>query len=132
MIKSNDLGLLILRISIGAMMLLHGISKLDGISSLVTRFEGAGLPGIMAYGVYITEIIAPLLIIIGYRVRLSSLVFASGVLFIILFAHSEDIFTFSKHGAWGIELLGLYLFGSITLFFTGGGKIGVSSSNVWD
>jgi putative oxidoreductase len=102
--KNTDLGLLILRIAVGALMLLHGIAKLDGVSFIEGMIEGVGLPTFLAYGVYITEIVAPLFI----------------------------IFSLNQHGGWGVELLGLYLFGSITLFFSGGGKIAVSSAKKWD
>lgn len=130
--KNTDLGLLILRIALGTLMLLHGIAKLKGVSFIEGMLESKGLPFFMAYGVYITEIVAPLLIIVGYRTRLASTIYAFGVLFAMFLVHSSDIFSLSEHGGWGVELLGLYLFGSIVLFFTGSGKIAVSSSNKWD
>jgi putative oxidoreductase len=130
--KNLDVGLLILRISIGALMLFHGVAKLKGVSFIEGMLEGSGLPSFLAYGVYITEIVAPLLIIVGYRTRLASLVFAFGVLFAMFLVHSGDIFTLNQHGGWGVELLGLYLFGALALFFTGGGSMAASSSNKWD
>ena len=130
--KNTDLGLLILRIAVGGLMLLHGIAKLKGVSFIEGILDGAGLPSFLAYGVYITEIVAPLFIIVGYRTRLASIVFALGILFAMFLVHSGDIFSLTQHGGWGVELLGLYLFGSITLFFSGGGKIAVSSANKWD
>ena len=130
--KNKDLGLLVLRISIGVMMLLHGIAKLKGVSGIEGMLAGAGLPGFLAYGVYITEIVAPILMIIGYRMRLASVVYIFGVLFAMFLAHSSDIFTLNQHGGWGVELLGLYLFGAVALFFTGSGNMAVSSSNKWD
>jgi len=130
--KNTDLGLLILRIAIGALMLLHGFAKLKGVSFIEGMLNKNGLPAFLAYGVYITEIIAPLLIIIGFRTRLASAIYASGLLFALFLVHSEDIFTLTKNGGWGIELLGLYLFGAIALFFTGGGRMASSSSNKWD
>lgn len=130
--KNTDLGLLILRIAIGVLMLLHGIAKLKGVSFIEGMLEGKGLPSFMAYGVYITEIIMPILIIIGFRTRLASAGFAFGVLFAIFLVHSGDIFTLTQYGGWGIELLGLYLFGAIALFFTGGGKLAMSTKNKWD
>jgi putative oxidoreductase len=39
------------------------------------------LPAFSAYGVYITEIVAPVLILIGFRTRLASAVYVSGALF---------------------------------------------------
>ena len=130
--KNTDLGILILRIAMSVMMLLHGIAKLGGVSGIEGMLDGAGLPSFLAYGVYITEIVAPLFILVGYRTRLASIVYAFGVLVAIFLAHSGDIFSLNQHGGWGIELLGLYLFGAVALFFTGGGKIAVSTSNKWD
>lgn len=130
--KNTDLGLLILRISIGLLMLLHGIAKLKGVTGIEEMLSNAGLPAFLAYGVYITEIVAPVLILVGYRTRLASAVYIVGVLFAIFLAHSGDIFSLSPHGGWGIELLGLYLFGSLTLFFSGAGKIAISTSGNWD
>ncbi len=130
--SNNDLGLLILRITIGFLMLLHGIAKLKGVSFIEGMLDGKGLPSFLAYGVYITEIVAPILLIVGFRTKLAALVFAFGALIAMLLAHPTDIFSLSKYGGWEVELLGLYLFGAIALFFTGGGKYALSSKNKWD
>ena len=131
--KNNDFGLLILRITIGFLMLLHGISKfkggLDFISGMLVE---KGLPGFFAYGVIIGEILAPILIIIGFRTRIAALILAFNCLVAVLMAHSQDIFKLSDHGGWELDLLGLYFFTAIALFFTGGGKFATSKSNKWD
>lgn len=132
MSKNTDFGLLVLRIVVGALMLLHGIAKLKGVSFIEGRLESVGLPSILAYGVYITEIVAPLMLIIGYKTRLASLVFAIGMLSAILLVHTGDILTRTGSGGWGIELQALFLFGAIALFYTGGGKYAVNSGNKWD
>ncbi len=130
--KNIDIGLLILRFAIGALMLLHGIGKLTGISGIEGMMSSSGLPSFVAYGVYITEIVAPLLILIGYRTRLAAVVYVFGMLFAIFLAHSEDIFSLNEHGGWAVELPGLYMFGALALFLTGGGKYAVSNSKDWD
>lgn len=131
--KNNDFGLLILRITIGFLMLLHGISKLSGglefISGMLVQ---KGLPGFFAYGVLIGEILAPILIIIGFRTRIAALIYAFNCLVAVLMVHSQDIFKISDHGGWELELLGLYFFTSLALFFTGGGRYSVSKTNNWD
>lgn len=131
--KNNDFGLLILRITIGFLMLLHGISKfkggLDFISGMLVE---KGLPGFFAYGVIIGEFLAPILIIIGFRTRIAALILAFNCLVAVLMAHSQDIFKISDHGGWELELLGLYFFTAIALFFTGGGKFSISKKNNWD
>jgi len=130
--KNTDIGLLILRITIAGLMLFHGVAKLGHLDGIKNMVSSSGLPEFMGYGVYITEIIAPLLILIGLRSRLASFVFFLGMITIIFLAHSDTIFSISEKGALINELIYLYTFGALVLFFTGGGKYSVSTSNNWD
>ncbi|MDD4514243.1 DoxX family protein [Massilibacteroides sp.] len=131
--KNTSLGLLVLRLSLGILMLLHGVSKLfHGIGFIEQIVVGADLPSFVAYGVYIGEIIVPILLILGYATRFSALIFAINCLFAVFLAHGAELFTLSQHGGWAVELLGLYFFGALTLVFTGGGKYAVSHKHWWD
>jgi len=130
--KNTDIGLLLLRMTIAGLMLFHGIAKLSNLSGIKNMLTESGLPEIMAFGVYITEIIAPILLLIGFRTKLASLVFFFGMLSAMFLAHSGDIFALSKTGGLQIELILLYAFGALVLFFTGAGKYSVSSTNKWD
>lgn len=130
--KNINLGLLILRIAIGGLMLLHGIAKIGHTDFIGGMLAEKGLPSFLSYGVYITEIITPLLIIIGFRTRLSAAVYVLGALFALFLVHSAQLFLLNQNGGWELELLGLYIAGGLTLFFTGGGKIALSSRNQWD
>lgn len=125
--KTTDLGLLILRISVGGLMLFHGVSKIIGGISFLTENMGA-----IGYAVYIGEVVAPLAILLGWRTKIASVIFAINCLVAIAVAHSGEIFSISEHGGYALELLMLYLLGSIALFYTGAGKYAVSSSNKWD
>ena len=130
--KNTSLGLLILRIATGGLMLLHGIAKIGHTSFIGDMLVQKGLPSLLSYGVYLTEIIAPILILIGFRTRLSALVFVLGALFALFLVHSKELFLLNENGGWQVELLGLYIAGALTLFFTGGGNLAVSSTNKWD
>lgn len=130
--KDRDLSLLILRIGVGVLMLLHGIAKLKGIGFIEGMLVKNGLPAFLAYGVYLTEVIAPLLIIIGYRTRLAAIVLISGALFAMFLVHSADIFSLNQAGGWALELLGLYITGALALAISGSGKFALSSKNKWD
>lgn len=130
--KNIDLGLLILRVTVSFMMLLHGVAKLNEVSGIKSMLEKNGLPIILSYGVYITEIIAPIMMIIGFRTRLFSAVFTFGALFALFLAHSDQILSLSDKGGWAVELLGLYIFSSLALIFTGGGNYSISCKNNWD
>ena len=125
--KNTDLGLLILRISTGGLMLFHGVSKLiHGISFLVENM------GAFGYAVYLGEVLAPILILIGFRTRLAAVLLAVTCIVAVATAHAQEIFTISDHGGYALELLGLYFFGALALFFTGAGKYAVSKNNKWD
>ena len=65
-IKAADIGKLILRVSLGVLVLLHGIGKLISGPDFVLKIVGAaGLPMAFGYLVYLGEVIAPVLLIVG-------------------------------------------------------------------
>ena len=131
--QNKDTGLLLQRISIGVLILFHGIANMNSNYSFIKRLlNGMGVPEFIAHLGFIGEIIAPILIIIGFKARLASLVLALFMLTAILMAHTGDIFTLNQFGGWGIELQGLYLFGAIVIFFLGAGKYAVSNTSKWD
>ncbi|MFT8320052.1 MAG: DoxX family protein [Bacillus sp. (in: firmicutes)] len=77
MLLKNEIGALILRITLGALFLIHGIVKFQGgIENIVGWFESIGLPGFMAYGVALIEIIGGVALIIGLATRPVSALFA--------------------------------------------------------
>ncbi|OXB13946.1 DoxX family protein [Flavobacterium reichenbachii] len=127
MSKNTDFGLLLLRISVGGLMLFHGVSKiLHGISFLLENMGPVG------YAVYIGEVLAPLAILLGWRTRIAAVVFAVNCIVAIAVAHAQDLFSISEHGGYANELLMLYLLGAVALFFTGAGKYSISHTNKWD
>lgn len=131
-IHNKDKGLLIQRATIGILILFHGAANLTSNYSFIkSLLNGIGIPEFIAYSVFVGEIIAPILIVIGFRARLASLVLATNMLVAILMAHTTDIFTLNKFGGWGIELQGLYLFGATAIFFFGAGKYAVLNIPGW-
>lgn len=129
----NNIGLLVLRCTIGILILFHGIANMSSNYAFVKGLlQGYQIPSFLAYGVFVGEIIAPILILIGYKVRLNSLIVAFNFLVAILLAHSSDIFALNQFGGWAIELQALYLFGAITLFFTGAGNHAITTNSKWD
>lgn len=131
--KNVDAGLFVLRVSLGILMLLHGLAKLThGVEGIGQMLSAAGWPSWIAYGVYIGEIVAPVLMIFGYGTRMAAAVFAFNMVVAIAMAHSGDLFTLGRTGGWAIELQALYLFGALALMFTGGGKYALSRRRWWD
>lgn len=132
-LHNTNLGILILRFSLGILMIFHGISKvINGVDGLVSKFSSMGLPGFIAYGAYLGEFVAPILIIIGFRTRIAAFFLSTTMLIAICVAHSADIFTVGKGGGWAIELPAMYLLAGIVLMFTGAGNYSVSRASKWD
>jgi putative oxidoreductase len=73
----NEIGALILRITLGVIFFIHGVVKFQGgIENTAGWFESLGLPGVTAYGVALLEIIGGILLIIGLATRLVAALFA--------------------------------------------------------
>ena len=127
MTRANaDLGRLLLRITLGACILLHGIAKIQGgIGGISQGLVAIGLPGFIAYGVYVGEIVAPLLLIVGWFSRIGALLIAINMIFAVVIAHRADLFKISEHGGWALELQGIYFVAAIALALMGPGRFSV-------
>jgi putative oxidoreductase len=130
MLENNDLGKLIIRLSLGFMLLFHGIHKLLNISGTVgwmgQMLAAHHLPSFIAYGVFVGEIIAPLMLIVGYYSRISGLLITINMLIAIFLVHMGELFTLNGQGGWALELQGFYLLMALALVFLGGGKYGMN------
>ncbi len=126
----DSLGKLILRLSLGGMMLLHGVPKLMDPSSLQPiggKLAELGLPEVLAYGVYAGEILAPVLIIIGLFTRIGGLLIAVNMVIAIILMHMGELMQLNQYGGWALELQGFYLFCGLAIMFMGGGRIAIES-----
>lgn len=122
-----NIGKLILRVSLALMMLLHGIAKLQhGVDWISVSLQSMGLPGFFAYGVLVGEVVAPLMVLAGYYMRIGALLMVFNMLVAIVLAHTGDIFALNKHGGWAIELQAFYLLTALALVFMGPGKYSVN------
>lgn len=131
--KSNDLGKLILRVGLGAILLFHGVSKINhGVGWIKPRLAQVGLPGFLAYGPYLAEVLAPILLIVGYRVRLAALVIAIDMVMAVFLVLRHEVFSLSKApgGAWAIELQALIFLAAVAIAFLGSGAYAISRRNV--
>lgn len=129
MLKNEDLGKLVLRVAVGLLMLFHGIDKLiNGTGGLDGMFTSIGLPGFFAYGVYLGEVLAPIMLLIGFRVKIAAVLVAGTMVIAILMAHIEDIFALNEHGAWAIELQMFYILASLSILFLGSGKYSIDKN----
>ncbi len=122
--RNDDLGKLILRLTVGGLMLFHGVAKILDPGSLKYiggRLAEFGLPQFIAYGVFLGEVVAPLLAIVGFYARIGGLLMAGNMVFAIALVHAGDLFALNRHGGWALELQGFYLFGALAILFLGSG-----------
>lgn len=120
----EDIGKLVLRLTLGILMLLHGIAKLsNGIGGIENMLVSHGLPAFFAYGVLVGEVLAPLLLILGFYARIGGVLIAINMVVAIALAHSSQLFDLSKSGGWALELQGFFLFTAIAVALIGPGKI---------
>lgn len=125
---NESTGKLILRITLGVLILLHGISKLtNGIGWLDGALASAGLPGFFKYGVYIGEIVAPLAVIAGYYSRIGAWLIAVDMLFALGLVHGSELFAIDpQSGGFALETQYLFFFPAIALALIGPGRYAVN------
>lgn len=127
MLMNDDLGKLILRLTLGILVLLHGLAKITGgVGSVQGMLANAGLPEFLAYWVYLGEVLGPIMIIIGWNTRIGAGLIAINMLFAIGLAHTHEIFALTGSGGWALELQGMYLMTALALIFTGPGAFAIN------
>ena len=102
---------LIGRVFISGIFLLSGYNKIVNYDGTIGWMESFGLPGFLLIPAIILEILAPLLIIIGYQTRiaagaLSLFCVATAVIFHTDFSNQMQLIAFMKN----IALAGGFLF----------------------
>ncbi|MYN13274.1 DoxX family membrane protein [Pusillimonas sp. TS35] len=119
----DDLGKLLLRLTVGILFLFHGFAKLTkGVSGIESMVVANGLPAFVAWGVYLGEVIGPILVILGFYTRLGALLIAINMLFAVALAHTGHLAEFTANGGWRLELQALFLFGALAISLMGAGR----------
>jgi putative oxidoreductase len=123
-----DLGLLVLRVVLGVLILLHGIAKMkNGIGFIEQTVTQQGLPAALAYGVYIGEVLAPVLLIVGLFGRLAALVVALNMVVAVALVHAGDFGKLNQTGGWQLELQAMFFAAAVALALTGPGGYSVDA-----
>lgn len=123
----HDFGRLLLRVTLGVLVLLHGIGKLRGGMAGIERLvESQGWPGVLAYGVLVGEVLAPLMLIAGFHARLAGALVAVNMLFAIVLAHTGEIGSFDRGGGWALELQAMFLCTAVAIALLGPGRYGIN------
>ncbi len=123
---SEDLGKLLLRVALGVLILLHGIAKLRGSPDfIIDLVSKAGLPGALGYLVYVGEVLAPILLIVGLFTRAAALIVAINMVVAVALVHMGELASLTKNGGWALELQGMFFFTAIAVALLGAGRYSV-------
>ena len=128
LLQNDDLGKLIIRLSVGGLILFHGINKVLNPGSfdwLGQMLSGVGLPAFIAYGVVLGEIVGPLMAILGWQARIGGLLMAANMVVAIVLVHLPQFWTLNDQGGWTLELQGMFLFGALAVMFLGSGRMAI-------
>lgn len=122
------MGKLLLRLTLGVLMLFHGYAKLrNGVSGIEGMLQGMGLPAWVAFGVYIGEVLAPILLILGWYARIGGAIIAINMVFAIALAHSKQLLDLTKTGGWALELQAFFLLCGLVVALIGPGRYAINN-----
>ena len=107
---------LIGRIFLSALFLFNGIAKIFYYEGTIEYMENFGVPGYLITPAIIIEILFPILLIIGYKTRLSAIVLASFTILLAVIFHTD----FSNQMQLTQFLKNLAISGGFIIVFTYG------------
>ena len=125
-----EVGTFILRVSLGVILIAHSLYLKLMVFSLpgtAQYFASIGLPGVLAYIVFLVESIAGIALILGIKTRLFAALVAP-ILIGATWTHWPSGWLFSNNGG-GWEFPLFLLFASIALVFMGNGKYALGNNN---
>jgi putative oxidoreductase len=114
----TDWGLLILRLSMGTLMLTHGLPKLTNFNQIVSDGHFIPVLGSVALGLALTvmaEFFMSIFLMAGFLTRISTIPLIVTMLVAVFVAHANDPFADKEHAL-------LFLFPYITLLLAGPGR----------
>ena len=126
---ARDSAALLLRLVLGVLIGLHGIAKLGaGPGMVLDLVLKAGLPSALGYLVYVGEIVAPLLLIVGLWTRAAAIVIVINMLVAVLLVHTGQLFLLSKNGGYALELQAMYLIVAVAIALLGAGRFSLGGT----
>ena len=125
---TDDFGKLVLRLTLGGLLLFHGVHKiLTGIDPIRGMIGGHGLPDYLAFGVYVGEVLAPILILLGLFSRVGGVLVMLNMIVALLLVHTGMVLGLDAGtGGYVLELQAFYLFGGLAVALLGAGRIAVA------
>ena len=121
--KADDAGKLVLRVILGLLILLHGIAKLRfGLGDVAASLARAGLPAALGYLVFLGEVVAPVMLILGWLTRAVAVIVAMNMAVALVVGHWGHIFQVEPHGGLLLEVQFMFLFAASAVALLGAGR----------
>lgn len=130
--RTDDTGKLVLRLGVGGLLFFHGLAKVRDNTFVENLVVDAGLPVWTAYGVFIGEVVAPLLLIIGLFTRTAAVLVVVDMIAALLLVHTGELTSLTQSGGLAIELPLLFLLGGASIALIGPGRFAVAWNPVRD
>lgn len=117
---NKNLGLLLIRLAIGAIFLYAGLGKLSDINQTIGFFSMVGVGTGLTWAVALTETIGGALMVLGFGTRIAGLALAVIMAFAIVLVKKEMGFA-------AMEIDIILLVSALGIFFTGPGRYALAS-----
>lgn len=102
--------MVLLRVTLAILVLFHGWAKItNGIGGIENMVVKAGFPAFLAYGVFIGEVMAPLLLLVGLFVVPAALIIAINMVVALVLVHGNHFLQVGNSGGWALELQAFFL-----------------------
>jgi putative oxidoreductase len=130
MMRGDDLAKFLLRVTLGVLMLFHGVGKIgaraDYAPGLVAK---VGLPSELGYLVYVGEVVAPILLILGIWTRPAALLVVINMVVAFLLVLSKRFFALGNFGGWALELEGMFFMTALVVALLGAGRFSLGGAS---
>ncbi|MBU6297275.1 MAG: DoxX family protein [Alphaproteobacteria bacterium] len=126
---SEDLGKLLLRLCLGGLLLFHGVHKLlNGLGPIEAMLAAHNISNTIAYGVYLGELVAPVLIILGFFSRIGGMLVVGDMIVAVLLVHVPYLLRLTPDtGGYALELQAFYLFSGLAVALLGAGRFSLGA-----
>lgn len=123
MARAEDAGKFVLRLAVGLLILLHGIAKVrHGLGDVATSLARFHIPAAVGYLVYVGEVLAPVLMIVGLWTRPAALLVAATMAVALVLGHPNELFAMTNHGGLLLEVQWMFLLGALAVALVGAGR----------
>ena len=127
---TDDIGKLVARLSVSVLLLFHGVHKLlNGVDSIKHLVAQHNLPEMLCFGVYVGEIVGPLLVVFGVFSRVGGLLIVLNMAVAVYLADIHRLFTLNGQGGYALELEAFYFLGGLCVMLLGAGRFSLGGAN---